>query len=245
MKMKPTLTVTCLRVALAAVVALGALSLAPSFATEASAQSRSFSEGPPIRRQLLYRSSKLELLPSVGAMFGNSYQTPLYVGLTTRYHLTNSVAIGVDLNGSPYAVNRRYLRDLEDRDPQTFSDLAIAQTRGLGSFHIAYSPIIGKVNWFGNSVAHIDVHFFVGAAGALQTGDGDAINGFRFGGVVGMGIRMFVSDNVALNIRLSDYIYQDAEAQLGVRSAEERWRQHFLLNAGVSIFFPRAVYVSR
>ena len=51
-----------------------------------SAQSRSFDDGPVVRRQLLHRSAKLELQPGISAMFGNAYQIPLYGNLTLRYH---------------------------------------------------------------------------------------------------------------------------------------------------------------
>lgn len=210
----------------------------------ASAQSRSLEDGPPIRRQLLHRSAKLELQPGVSAMFGNAYQIPLYGNLTVRYHLSNRVSVGVDLNGSPWALDRAVVRNLRDNDPQMNRIVEVANTPFLGSFQFTYSPIVGKLNMF-NSIQYFDVHLIAGAGGALQSADYAALGGFKFGGVVGVGIRLFMTDSIALNVRFVDYIYSNAEAYRQGTSVDPKLRQHYVFTAGVSFFFPRVVYVSR
>lgn len=210
----------------------------------ASAQSRSLEDGPAIRRQLLHRSAKLELQPGVSAMFGNAYQIPLYGNLTVRYHLSNRVSVGADLNGSPWALDRAIVRNLRDNDPQMNQIVEVADTPFVGSFQFTYSPIVGKLNMF-NQIQYFDVHLIGGAGGALQSANYAALGGFKFGAVVGIGLRLFVRDSIALNVRFVDYLYSNAEAYRQGTSVDSKFRQHYLFTAGVSFFFPKVVYVSR
>lgn len=232
------------RIALLAVAAL-VLSVVSLGSTDAQAQTRSLTDGPPVRRQLLHRSSKLEISPGIAAMFGNGFQTPLYLNLGVRYHLTNAISLGVDLNGSPFAIDRRVVRELDELDPQAAAGLEVANTPFIGSFQVSYAPIVGKINFFGDKIAYIDVHLFAGAGGALQTSDVDALSGFSFGGVVGVGARLFFDEGIAINLRFSDYLYSNAEAAQDGRVLEERFRQHYVVGLSVGFFLPRAVYVSR
>lgn len=214
-------------------------------AFSASAQSRALEDGPAIRRQLLHRSAKLELQPGVSSLFGNTYQTPLYGSLAVRYNLSNSVSVGLDLHGSPVAVNRRYMNQIRNDDPNLYNLVEVAKTPFVGSFQVTYSPFIGKINFFGKKMTYFDVHVIVGAGGALQSANYAPLAGFKFGPVVGVGARLFLSDGVALVARFTDYIYSNGEAYRAGTTVNERWRSHFMGTIGVSIFFPRAVYISR
>lgn len=209
------------------------------------AQTRSLDDGPAIRRQLLHRSARFELQPGVAAMWGNSYQTPLYGNLAMRYHLSNSVSVGLDLNGSPVAVNRRIMREIEDNDPAVFGVFEVAKTPFIGSFQITYSPFVGKVNLFGKTTTYFDVHLIAGVGAAMRTADSPALKGVAVAPVVGIGLRLFVSDGIAIVGRVVDYIYQDAEAHRIGTSVDEKWRNHVVGTLGVSFFFPRGVYVSK
>lgn len=215
-----------------------------AFTSVASAQSRSLDDGPPIRRQLLHRSSKLEFQPGVAAMFGNAYQIPLYGSIAVRYHLSNRVSVGLDLNGSPWALDRAVVRDLRNNDPEMNRIVEIADTPFVGSFQFTYSPIVGKMNMF-NSIQYFDVYLVGGAGGALQTANYSALGGFKFGAAVGLGVRVFMNDSIALNVRFVDYLYSNAEAYRQGTAVESKFRQHYMVTAGVSFFFPRIVYVSR
>lgn len=212
---------------------------------EASAQSRSFEEGRPVRRQLLYRSSRIEIAPSIGGLFQGGYEIPFYIGVTGAYHLTNSLSLGIDINGSPVALDRDVVRDLEEENPALNARVSIASTPLLTNFHVSYSPIVGKMNAFKNHIAPFDVHFIAGVGGALQASENDALSGFNIGAVVGMGARIFISDGIAIFARFTDYIYSNAEAARDLSPPQERWRNHFMTQVGVSFFIPRQVYVSR
>lgn len=211
----------------------------------AYAQTRSLDEGPAIRRQLLHRSARFELQPGVATMWGNSYQTPLYGNLTLRYNLSNSVSVGLDLNGSPIALDRQIVREIQENDPSVDAIYEVAKTPFIGSFQLTYSPIVGKVNLFGKTTTYIDVHLIAGVGAAMRTADSPALKGTSVAPVIGVGLRIFINDGIALVGRVVDYIYQDAEAHRLGTSVDEKWRNHVVGTLGVSFFFPRGVYVSR
>ena len=99
----------------AAVLFAGLSGLTPA---EASAQTRSFEEGPVVRRMLLFRSNKLELAPSLGVAFGNVYQRELFLSVLGRYHLTNSFALGLNVSLGPVALNTPIAGNLEEIEPE-------------------------------------------------------------------------------------------------------------------------------
>lgn len=214
-------------------------------AISAYAQTRSLDDGPAVRRQLLHRSARFELQPGIATMWGNSYTTPFYGNLALRYNLSNSVSVGLDLNGSPFSLDRGIVSDIEENDPSVHAIYEVAKTPFIGSFQVTYSPAIGKVNIFGKTTTYFDVHLIAGVGVAMRTADSPALRGTSVAPVIGIGLRIFLTDGIALVGRVVDYIYQDVEAYRVGTSVDEKWRNHVVGTIGVSFFFPRGVYVSR
>lgn len=214
-------------------------------AADAFAQSRSLDEGPPIRRQLLHRSARFELGLGIGSQFGNAYTTPFNGNLTARYFLGDAVSLGVDINGSPFQLDRRFVRDIEENDPAVAAAYEIGKTPLIGSLQLTYSPMIGKVNIFGKTTTYFDAHIIAGFGVAMNTGDAKALQGMELAPVIGMGLRLFLTDSIALEFRLQDYIYQDVEAYRLGTSADKHWKNHVIGTVGVGFFFPRGVYISK
>ena len=77
--------------------------------------------------------------------------------------------------------------------------------------------------------------------------DSDDLAGTEFGPSIGIGVRTFLSDQLALNIRFQDYLYTGADAQRVVRASGLRWRvsNHITGLIGLSVFFLADVRVSR
>lgn len=243
--------VTSLLVALVA----GVLALSV-FAADATAQSRSFQSGPVVRRQLLFRSDRMELAPTLGSSIAPVYQRTLFLAVAARYHLTNSFSLGVNANLGALSVNTSIARNYEDitdgipgsRRPR----LEYATPLLMTDFHLSYVPLHGKVNLFGSHIMHWDMYLTAGVGGALVSSDADDLSGFEFGPALGVGLRSFVKDNLAVNLLFQDYLYSSADAQefcCGARAepvpVEERFRNHVVGSVGVSIFFPSEVRVSR
>lgn len=232
---------------------LVALLVLVSFASVASAQNRSLSEGPFVRRELLYRSSRVEIAPSLGVAFGGIYEREIMVGAAFRYHLTNSFSVGLNANFAPVSLDSSLTNNLATANPEVSREVETSFQRLLTDIHVSYVPIAGKINLFGNHTYHYDFSVGAGVGGALLSSDADDIAGFKFGPALTMGMRFFVSDNIAINLRTSTYFYASALAQRiivdnGVRAPqpfEERFRAHTIGMLGISVFLPGDVRVSR
>ena len=222
---------------------------------DAQAQSRSLQSGPVVRRQLLFRSDRLEVSPMLASTIAPVHQRTIFLSVAGRYHLTNAFALGLNANLGALNMNTSVARNYED---------AILEIPGsqrpsneyatpllLTDFHLSYVPIHGKVNLF-NEIVHWDMYITAGVGGALIQSDADDLAGFEFGPAIGVGLRTFVSDKFAVNVLFQDYIYSGADAQEFCcgprgepREVSERMRSHIVGGAGVSIFFPSEVRVSR
>jgi outer membrane beta-barrel protein len=224
-----------------------------SFSSVAAAQNRSLYEGPVVRRELLYRSSKVEIAPALGFAFGGIYEREIMVGAAFRYHLTNSFSVGLNANFTPVSLDSSLTNNLATANPEVSREVETSFQRLLTDVHVSYVPIAGKINLFGNHTYHYDFSVGAGVGGALLASDADDIAGFKFGPALTFGMRFFVSDNIAINLRTSSYFYASALAQRivvdnGVRSPQpfdERFRAHTIGMLGISVFLPGDVRVSR
>lgn len=221
--------------------------------TTAHAQSRSFEEGPVVRRQLLFRSSRFEVTPSLGTALAPIYQREIFVGASARYFLNNSFGIGANLNvGLP--LDTSLAENYRIADPIRARELQYVTQTALADVHISVSPVSGKLNIIGDLQLHYDVYLTLGGGGAFLSSDADDLAGIRFGGALGAGLRTFINDKYALNFQVLDYLYTSADAQRITRGAnglpiagpiDESFRNHFLFQVGFAIFLPGRVSVSR
>lgn len=217
---------------------------------EVQAQRRaSLEEGPIVRRQLLYRSSRFELQPRIGATLNDSYLRNVLVGVDANYYLTNQFGLGVGGYFSAVKLNTDLLDQLE-ATTDAAADLALTETTMLFSAHITYVPIFGKFALFKKAaIVDYDFHLVAGIGGALLGARGNTENeqlsGFKPGPMIGLGLRLFVADSVAVTIDFRDYIYSSAEVQEGAINPQSELSNNFALGLGVSFFFPGEVPISR
>ena len=225
------------------------------FHADARAQSRSLQSGPVVRRQLLFRSDRLEVSPMLASSVAPVYRRTIFLSVAGRYHLTNSFSLGLNANLGGLNMNTSIARNYEDANAEVAGSqrpaLEYATPLLLTDFHLSYVPIHGKVNLF-NNIVHWDFYITGGVGGALIQSDADDLSGFEFGPAIGVGLRTFVTDKFAVNILFQDYLYESADAQefcCGPRGeprpASVRFRSHIVGGAGVSIFLPSDVRVSR
>lgn len=233
-----------------------ALQAVPSFSDSAEAQTRSLQEGPVVRRQLLYRSARFEIAPALGASIGPVYQRDLLLSVTARYHINNSLAVGLNAAGGLLTLNTSIANNYEEADPVGSRDLYYSRQLALVDLHLAYSLFTGKMSLMSRSLSYLDLYIAAGGGGAFVGADSAAedLGGFRFGPAFTVGLRVFITDQIAMNLRFTDYLYSGADAQRVVRGSnglavaqpiDERFRSHFMGALGVSIFFPGEVRVSR
>lgn len=233
---------------LALSVFVGVLMSAPG---EASAQRRaSLEEGPIVRRQLLYRSSRFELQPRIGGTLNDSYKRNLLTGLDLNYYLTNKFGLGVNAAFGALKVDTDLLEQINATvDAERTGELAFATTTLLFDVHVSYVPIFGKFSIFKSAILDYDLHLLGGFGGALLAAEGNVagekLSGFKPGPMIGGGMRIFMGDSFALTFDVRDYIFSSADIQEGEINPQTELRNNFTVNIGFSLFFPGEVPISR
>ena len=145
---------------------------------------------------------------------------------------------------------------LDSFDEDVKNTLALAEASMSFDVGLYYAPLYGKFSVFG-WILNYDVHLF-GGFGALfmdsvcAAGGSvckDAINknleGPKFAGAVGIGLRLFFNNFVALNVDFKDYMTKYADFSRGPADDRARFQQYMVATFGVSLFFPVNVYMSR
>ncbi len=213
----------------------------------------SLEEGPIVRRKLLFRSSRFELAPRIGSTLNDAYKRNLMVGVDANYHLTNHFSLGVGFGYGVLASNTDLLDQVNGSvDPEISNGLRYATTQILFDAHVSYVPLFGKISILDSSVLDYDLSLDLGFGGALITAvaDGDAqgsdlLSGFKPAPVIGLGFRVFVSDSIAINLAVKDYIYSIADVQEEGVEPNTELRNNVAIGVGASFFFPTDVKVSR
>jgi outer membrane beta-barrel protein len=220
----------------------------------ASAERRaSLEEGPIVRRKLLFRSSRFELAPRIGSTLNDAYKRNLMVGADANYHLTNHFSLGVGFGYGVLASNTDLLDQVNGSvDAEISNGLRYATTQILFDAHVSYVPLFGKISILDSSVLNYDLSLDLGFGGALITavadgnaGGDDLLSGFKPAPVLGLGFRVFVSDSIAVNLAIKDYIYSVADVQEEGVEPNTELRNNVSIGLGASFFFPTDVKVSR
>lgn len=206
-------------------------------------------EGPVVRHQLLYRSTRVELVPMLGITLGDAYTRNLMGGASASYHLTNS--FGFTLMGAGGFANlETSLRENVEQTVDT-SDLSYSHIQGLAGLELSYAPITGKFSIFNDLITDFDFHLlggfalvFEGAEPAADGGEVDAtLEGMRPAPQVGLGARFFLGDGMALNLQLRNYLYSTAD--VSTDSVDPEFKNNTLFTLGMSFFLPQEVKISR
>ena len=213
-------------------------------APEVCAQSRSLEEGPIVRRQLLYRSNRFELTPSLAHTLNDSYRRAAFLNLGTNYHLTNDFSLGLHA-GWGLSYNTNILSEIEATSPSVARELAFAETTLLMNFHLGWVPYYGKFNFLDTTTVNFDLHLLGGLGAALVTSESDDLSGFKFGPAIGIGMRFFFDGDTALTLEVIDHMYSQADAQRSGERVEESFGHTVLVSVGISFFVTGDLRVSR
>ncbi len=212
---------------------------------DAFAQTRSLEEGPVVRRQLLYRSSRVEVSPALAHSLNDPYRRTLFLNVGLNYHLTNVFSLGINLAWGALSYNTNILDEIEATDPARARQLSPAEPTLYTDFHVGWVPLYGKFNFLRLGTVNYDLHLMGGLAGALLSSDNPDIAGFNIGGVWGIGWRFFFSGSMAISFDFVDYMYTAAEVSRDGEPVSESFSNHFLISIGVSFFVTGDLRVSR
>jgi len=231
------------------VVVLALMTFAPNVAYAKKDEAVS---GPIVRRKVLYRSTRVELVPQAGLTLNDPFRRNYMFGAGFNYHLTNEFGLGLSAAISPLHGNTDLANNIEAVAPASaIEDVSYAQVSWLADLTLSYVPIFGKFSVLKNFTFPYDFHLnggltLVNEAGvaAVDGGNVDSeIEGIRPGGVIGGGVRLFLSDMISLNLDLKTLLITRAPVSSGSANAELKPTMY--TTVGVGIFLPGRVKISR
>lgn len=236
-----------------AVVVLGLLAAAetPAFAATGDA---GYESGPIVRRQLLFRSGRLEVQPMVAFTLNDAFIRNGMGGVNATLHLNNVFGIGGTFNYGlmqmDTSLRENVQQTLEARAPNQLRNLSYSYINWAADVGLTYVPIFGKFSIFNSMITHYDIHLIGGLAivneAAIAAGGGEpdaGLSGTRPGGMIGAGVRLFIGEMFSLNFEARDYIYNRAQVSDG--AATLQLSNNVVMSFGVGIFFPGNVKISR
>ena len=229
-----------------------------SFAADEEEGASSLEKGDPIRHLMLLRSGRFEIAP--GAQFGinEPFQQTIGFGAQISYYFTNYLGLGASFYYNPLHLNYDELDAVsaDDYEGDVRSTLAVAQPTMNFDVGLYYAPLMGKFSLFG-WILNYDLHLY-GAFGAIimdtECGAGksicsdsvnNALEGAKFAGVIGIGVRLFFNNFVALNLDVKNYLTSYSDFSRSPTDDNSRFHDWVTGNIGISFFFPVSVYMSR
>ena len=243
------------RGALVLLCAVAAAALLPSPAAASKADAF---EGKiqPVSGQLYRKAGRFELTlggaMSLNDAFFNKYMGDVKLG----YHLWEFLSVSahaaygttVPTDSTTVCPTGEACRDATDAELWQVP----GRIRGVYGVEVALSPIYGKLNVFSEKVGHIDLSITLGADliqhdEVLSTADAaqHALEGKEpaqlntFGFHSGVGMRLFLSQVLALRLDLRNYIYL-VDVPNGDNAAEgnKDLQNQLMAEIGLSVFFP-------
>jgi outer membrane beta-barrel protein len=184
--------------------------------------------------------------------------------------------VGVD-TGLNKKITGTLVDSVPDGDPTPTKDEWVGHLNTIplhGAAYVSVTPWYGKLAAFGKFFVNFDFYFQGGVAMAQLKNsccdftedpdpDGDIPNniypdedpnndpalndGTRFGLYLGGGIHLFMSDWIALDLTVRDYLFSDNpsgldfNADLLVSEDDDRFLNHLFMGLGVSFFLPSEV----
>ncbi len=206
--------------------------------------------GAIVRRKLLYRSTRFEITPVAGMTLNDAFRRNIVGGAGFYYHLTNEFGIGASGGYGVLHMNTDLSNNINETAPSA-GDISYSEIQWLADFTLSYVPIFGKFSIFKSATLPYDLHLtggltVVNEAGVNAEGNGTVdpeIEGIRPGGVIGGGLRLFVSDMMSINFDTKTLFISRAPISTGSANAE--LKPTVFATLGVGIFFPGSVKISR
>lgn len=218
----------------------------------------SLEKGDPIRHLMLLRSGRFEIQPMAQFGINESFNQTIGFGANLAYYFTNYLGLGLSFIYNPLHLTGDELEAVKksDYDADVRNSLAIAQPTMNFDVGLYYAPMYGKFSVFG-WILNYDFHIF-GGFGAIimdsECGAGGSVcklainnnlEGPKFAGVVGLGVRLFFNNFVAMNFEFKDYLTKYADFSRGPADDRARFKNYAVGTIGVSLFFPINVYMSK
>jgi outer membrane beta-barrel protein len=207
-------------------LALAALAASLAVASPAAAQSKADAFAgkiPPVSGQLFRKAGRFELTPTGDLSLNDAFYRKLFGGLKLGYHFNETWSLSVQAATGTARHTGSAVVCPQNSGCVPATDAMLAQVpgriRALAGVELGFSPVYGKLNVFGERVAHFDLSILLGldaiqhdqvldsqAAAALAPGASPPKQ-LGYGGHVGLGARLFLLEWLALRLEVKDYVY--------------------------------------
>ncbi len=233
---------------LAAALAALALTAAPAPAAAQSSKADAFAgKIPPVSGQLYRKTGRVELTPTFNMSLNDAFYTKYFGGLKATYHFDEHWAAGVQgAGGASVQTNSAVVcstsKGCVDADATAMRQVP-GKIRWLVGAEGAWSPVYGKLNVLSEQVGHFDVSILAGpdliAYDEVLSKEQAAVRApgtaTSIGGHLGLGMRLFVSERVALRLEVKDYLYSVNVPNGGIGNDLQN---QLFAELGVSFFLP-------
>lgn len=242
---------------LLAIALVGLMTIwAPRPAAAAKSKQTAYDSGPSVRRKLLYRSTRLEIAPLLSFTLNDAFVHNGLVGANINYHLTNEFGLGINASYGLIHMNSglsdNVKAELQKKgQTQVLNSISYSYVNWSADLALSYVPLFGKFSLMNSLIINYDLHLIGGVSvvnegveTAVPGGIADSkLSGTNPGGVIGGGLRLYVSDMLSINYEVRDYIYNRAQVSRG--TANGQLSNNVMMSIGVGIFFPSEVKISR
>ena len=233
--------------ALALLLSLSALAALPALAPRAAHADvkdgvmKRLEESDAVRRRKVMRDGRFEIALSLGTTLGDTYNRALPVGLMGNMYLSDSFALGLN---AFYGINleTNIVTRIKEERPARVASSAFSGVGFGASLEATLVPAFGKLSLLGVMNGVYDMGLILGA-GVVQVSGKEPYGQIAPAPVVGVGLRFFANDNLAIALQLRDYIYSRSQSAVKVvdpatgassYSQQERWQSQFFLTLAVS-----------
>jgi len=210
----------------------------------------------PISGQLYRKAGRLELTLSGATSLNDAFYKKYMGSLRATWHLNEFFSMGGSyaLGATARTGSDTVCPANQGCRPASASELAQVpgKLQRVAAFELAWTPVYGKLNLLAEQVAHFDLGLLVGAdwithgevlsseaAQAWADGGPGPRQVSTVGGHAGVGVRLFLTDALALRWEVKDLVYAvkvpNASRTLG--SGRDVQNQ-LLTEIGLSLFFP-------
>jgi outer membrane beta-barrel protein len=199
----------------------------------------------PVSGNLFVAHNRFEAAVGLDLSLNDPFFQKYMLGLKGDYHITDWLAVGARLSFGISASSGNVDVCKSDSGCSAPSKNDLVQTPGdismIAGLDVAWSPLYGKVNLFGERVLHFDTFAVAGLDTVrfnVPTNDPSVTptSTFAFGGHFGVGQHYIINEFVGVRVDLRDYLYS---GQRDVNGAEQGTLENqLMLEIGVSFFFP-------
>jgi outer membrane beta-barrel protein len=239
MTIRPALLALAFATSLALPTAGGAQTQADAFAGKI----------PPVSGQLYRKAGRLEATLTGNLSLNDAFFSKYFGGLKVGYHLTEFLSVSAQgAGGLARRTGSTVLCPTNDACREA-TDQQLYQVPGklewLVGLEVAWSPVYGKLNVLSEQVAHFDLSIFAGAdliayrqalssEAALALASGNPPTESAYGGHVGLGARLFLSEWMAVRLEVKDYLYRADVPNNGGKALQNQ----LFTELGLSFFLP-------